>query len=202
MISEPAPTPAKKELPTNILSKEEFIDLFTSLQRWDKVLDEMSNVVGKLLDKDFENNKYGSAPVHIVDPAIPEFYKDQILKTIHRMFNVEDDPEGSIIDYFVYDLHYGADYTPGDVVDPNGIEIPLATPLDLYAYLLNTFYEEDYGYAGENTNTADEDEDDAQITIDDFGPGVSFEHDKPNDNDDNDTDEYEHEQKEENKNQA
>ena len=155
--TETAPTP-KRQLPANILSKEEFIDLFVSLQRWDKVLNEMSDVAGKLLDPHFEENKFGTAPVHLVDPAIPEFYKDLILKTIHRMFNLEDDPEGSIIDYFVYDLNYGADYTPGDVVDPNGVDIPLATPLDLYAYLVNTFYEEEYGYANENTSTGTETE--------------------------------------------
>ena len=103
------------------------------------------------------------------------------------MFNLEDDPEGSIIDYFVYDLNYGADYTPGDVVDPNGVDIPLATPLDLYAYLVNTFYEEEYGYANENIDTETEEaekaeekeaaDDEAQMTLDDFGPGMSFERD-------------------------
>ena len=190
------PTP-KRALPANILSKEEFIDLFTSLQRWDKVLSEMSDVVGKLLTPHFEEDKFAPAPVHLVDPAIPEFYKDLILKTIHRMFNLEDDPEGSIIDYFVYDLNYGADYAPGDVVDPNGVDIPLATPLDLYAYLVNTFYEEEYGYANENAETLAEtqnekneetkenvaaDEDDAQMTLDDFGPGVSFERDTEENN--------------------
>lgn len=180
----PAPKP-ERELPANILSKEEFVDLFTSLQRWDKVLGEMSDVAGKLLDPHFETNKFSATPVRLVDPAIPEFYKDLILKTIHRMFNLEDDPEGSIIDYFVYDLNYGADYAPGDVVDPNGVDIPLATPLDLYAYLVNTFYEEEYGYANENTDidTGTETETEeaekaeekeaadnkAQVAFDDFG---------------------------------
>lgn len=45
--------------------------------------------------------------------------------------------KGEDIEYFIYDLNWGKEYTPGCVVEGNGMEVDLSSIDTLYDYLLS-----------------------------------------------------------------
>ena len=48
-----------------------------------------------------------------------------------------DNKESSIIEYFIYDLDFGEKFNEGCVLNSEGLSINLASPSDLYDYLVS-----------------------------------------------------------------
>ncbi len=60
---------------------------------------------------------------------------ESVLLLLEYLFN---DDEDHMISYFCYELDFGRSWKPGDVEDPNGQEIKMETPEDLYNFLVST----------------------------------------------------------------
>jgi len=119
------------ELPKNILSREEFIRIMNAMR-------DRSGVYSKLNDA-LDRLSPSTAPVNFF-PNID--HETLFLDVIHVMFNIDRDE--SIIDYFCYDLDFGRNYNPGDVVDSSGREIPISNAGKLYDYLIDTYFIDEY----------------------------------------------------------
>lgn len=120
-----------RELPKNILSREEFIRIMNAMR-------DRSDVYSKLNDA-LDRLSPDTAPVNFF-PNIG--HETLFLDVIHVMFNIDRDE--SIIDYFCYDLDFGRNYNPGDVIDSSGREIPISNAGKLYDYLIDTYFIEEY----------------------------------------------------------
>ena len=107
---------------TNILSKEEFVEVINKIQ---KIIE---------FDEKLHDLFYGYG---CEAPEFPDLY-DPLLKTLNKMFGLEDEEDKyyiSDIDYFCIELDFGKKYHPGCVTEGDGTEVDLSTAEKLYDYI-------------------------------------------------------------------
>lgn len=103
-----------------VISKELFIEVLEDLKRAEKYSSDLNTFFKK----------------HDVDGYI--FQPDcsvSVILLLHEIFGDADKEDW--ISYFCYDLEFGKKWCPGVVKDEHGNDIPLSTPEELYAFLVN-----------------------------------------------------------------
>lgn len=113
-------------IPENILSKEEFVEVIAQIQHC----------------KDFENSVYKVFDKYMCESPSFLSCEDALIDTLNKMFNQSDDCcYGSDIEYFIYEINFGKDYTPG-CLTCNDEDIDISTPEKLYDWLIRSGYKE------------------------------------------------------------
>lgn len=108
-----------------IITKEEFIQHINLLKETRQLEIQLCNVLKQMSDNGTCNlSLYGR-------------YETSILSLLKHEMNI--DPENDWIEYFIYELDFGAKFKLGCVIEADGEAIDLSTPEALYEYLC-TYY--------------------------------------------------------------
>ena len=103
-----------------LISKSEFVDAITTLKDQSKRFDKLRTAMQDL------------CPDFYVDFYPQGIYEDIIVDLLTRFFpHATDD-----VDYFIYELNYGADWKRDSIRDADGTSINISTPSKLYDYLV------------------------------------------------------------------
>ena len=106
-----------------LLSKESFVQTINFI----KERSEKMTAMNKVFTEEFEDSIF-----------FPYFkYEAQLIKVLKEVFQDKED----WIDYFCYELDFGARYVPGSVSYNNGEVIPMGTSEDLYDFLIKELNE-------------------------------------------------------------
>lgn len=108
-----------------LISKDEFVDCINRLQEANDLTNKIDNLMRETRDN-IENDFMNGASLQIN-------HESMVIKLLCKLMH--DDEVYSDIGYFIYELDYGREYTPGMIKDKDGTEIDFSTPDKLYDYL-------------------------------------------------------------------
>lgn len=108
---------------SNVLTKEQFVNVIENLERLSRFEDELYDVY----------TKYGgNSPDSPYDSLF-----NQTIHILNTMYELEETREyGSDIDYYCYELDYGRNPNDLAIFDENNNRIPLNTAEDLYNLII------------------------------------------------------------------
>lgn len=118
----------KKTCSKCALSKEEFIKIINKLEAANKLQNDIRDLMNQAKEN-IEDDFMNAAGLMINHEDI----------VIHLLEKIMNDTTGDI-SYYIYDLDYGKDYHPGDIV-VNDQNIDFSNPSSLYDFLIGTNFD-------------------------------------------------------------
>lgn len=114
----------RKERNGQPISKREFVEILNHLKEEDELYNKLNDAIDKV-NPEFRNMFYPQSNNHTI-----------IINLLSRLFGLEENEYGGTdIDYFIYDLEWGARAEEFTFED-KGKNWVLKTPEDLYDYLI------------------------------------------------------------------
>ena len=104
-----------------MISKEKFLSVIGEIKKWHDLEDDLWKL-GKKYNQD-------------ADWYIPSTLEDALVDLLEICMG----DSISDISYFIYELDFGKEYEPGDVLGEDGKEIDFSSAASLYDYLLSSY---------------------------------------------------------------
>lgn len=105
-----------------MLTKEEFVQHIELIKKCSELASQLSDALEAM------------SPGCRCDAFVYSEYEANTIKLLKHVFGLPADNED--IEYFIYDLDYGAKYTPGCFTFKNGKEIDFSSAESVYDYLV------------------------------------------------------------------
>lgn len=111
-----------------LITKEDFVKYINHLKDMDHKEDVLANAFESI-----------DADTDLVYLSLYSQERRDVIDLLNMIVGASiDEDYGSMIEYFIYDLNYGADYYPGCITEVDGAEIDLSSAEALYDYYFPT----------------------------------------------------------------
>lgn len=123
-----------------MITKETFIKIMDALQK----SSEKAERIDEAINAAIEDRNTVNGDICFEEMFCDWELQETVINALSKEMNDEKDPYGDTwIDYFVYELDWGKNWTPGCATDKDGNEIKMRNAGELYDFLTNSLTQEE-----------------------------------------------------------